>query len=218
MQYNCSLIADLLPLYADNVCSEESRKAVAEHIAECSQCRSTLEKMNSKLVITADNDIKVIKRIKKRIKLERIVIGLITAVAVYSLGGGICFSLLNTEQTMDYEKYDLAHNVIVEEDNEGNVWLIKQGSATEAWMLMPWLRDSSGNYGENTDLEAVNGLAFTLKERKINDFFVISMDSESEWQKERTLIFNKNEKKKMDSIYYYDDVSGTEYLLWERNE
>ena len=32
---SCELIKDLLPLYADDVCSSESRAAVAEHIAEC---------------------------------------------------------------------------------------------------------------------------------------------------------------------------------------
>ena len=48
MSKNCEIIKDLLPLYADDVCSEESRKLVAEHIAKCSECRAELEKMGIK--------------------------------------------------------------------------------------------------------------------------------------------------------------------------
>ena len=32
MKYPCDLIRDLLPLYQDGVCSEESRAAVEEHL------------------------------------------------------------------------------------------------------------------------------------------------------------------------------------------
>ena len=41
----CSVIRDLLPLYIDEVCSEDTKKLVAEHLAECEECRKTLEKM-----------------------------------------------------------------------------------------------------------------------------------------------------------------------------
>ena len=35
----CHIIQDLMVLYEDNVCSEESRQIVEEHIAECEECR-----------------------------------------------------------------------------------------------------------------------------------------------------------------------------------
>ena len=45
MSNNCDMIKDLLPLYADDVCSDESRKTVEEHIKECADCRTELEKL-----------------------------------------------------------------------------------------------------------------------------------------------------------------------------
>lgn len=39
MKYPCDLIRDIMPLYHDEVASEESRKAVEEHMEECSACR-----------------------------------------------------------------------------------------------------------------------------------------------------------------------------------
>lgn len=39
MKYSCDIIQDLLPLYLDGVCSEESKKAVETHLSECSACK-----------------------------------------------------------------------------------------------------------------------------------------------------------------------------------
>ena len=44
MKYPCPIINDLLPLYADGVCSEESRQAVMEHLKDCACCRKEYEK------------------------------------------------------------------------------------------------------------------------------------------------------------------------------
>lgn len=42
MKLSCDVIQDLLPLYHDGVCSEESRKIVEEHIATCAACKDVL--------------------------------------------------------------------------------------------------------------------------------------------------------------------------------
>ena len=45
MKIDCSVIRDLLPLYADEVCSEESRGLVREHLQECPDCKDMLRKL-----------------------------------------------------------------------------------------------------------------------------------------------------------------------------
>lgn len=45
MKYSCDMIRDLLTLYCDNVCSEDSRRAVEEHLEECDLCRGELQKL-----------------------------------------------------------------------------------------------------------------------------------------------------------------------------
>lgn len=42
MKIPCDMIRDLLPLYYDKVCSEESRQNVEEHLLECESCREEL--------------------------------------------------------------------------------------------------------------------------------------------------------------------------------
>ena len=42
---DCSVIRDLIPLYIDECCSEESRRMVEEHVKECDSCKKILEDM-----------------------------------------------------------------------------------------------------------------------------------------------------------------------------
>ena len=42
---NCTVIQDLLILYADDCCSEESKSLVEEHLAGCESCRKALAEM-----------------------------------------------------------------------------------------------------------------------------------------------------------------------------
>lgn len=46
MSLPCDIIRDLLPLYHDGVCSEESGRLVREHLAGCGPCRAALEVMD----------------------------------------------------------------------------------------------------------------------------------------------------------------------------
>lgn len=46
MNISCDVIRDLLPLYHDNVCSEESKTLVEEHLEQCEECREELKKID----------------------------------------------------------------------------------------------------------------------------------------------------------------------------
>ena len=45
MKQSCNVIKDLLILYEDDACSEDSRKAVEEHLNECQECRNYFNKI-----------------------------------------------------------------------------------------------------------------------------------------------------------------------------
>lgn len=56
---DCGMIKDLLPLYIDGVCSEESRQLVEEHMKECDTCRMLATKMKSELTLPMEDGTKV---------------------------------------------------------------------------------------------------------------------------------------------------------------
>uniref|UniRef100_UPI0006CFB5FC zf-HC2 domain-containing protein n=1 Tax=Clostridium sp. NkU-1 TaxID=1095009 RepID=UPI0006CFB5FC len=45
----CEVIKDLLPLYAQDLCSEESKIIVNEHISTCSDCGRHLDSITKKI-------------------------------------------------------------------------------------------------------------------------------------------------------------------------
>lgn len=47
MKLNCNVIHDLLPLYVDQICSDESRELVDEHLMGCRDCSMLLQRMRS---------------------------------------------------------------------------------------------------------------------------------------------------------------------------
>ncbi len=47
MNKDCEVIRDLLPLYADDVCSGRSRELIEEHLQECPDCSAMLEKLRT---------------------------------------------------------------------------------------------------------------------------------------------------------------------------
>ena len=84
----CSMIEDLLPLYAADACSEESRTAIESHLATCTSCRSKLERMNTETVSEAAmkaSGAQAAKVYAKKVKRHRIKVFIgVSALAFFS--------------------------------------------------------------------------------------------------------------------------------------
>lgn len=69
MKISCEIIKDLLPLYKDEVCSEDSNTLIENHILECKNCREYFEKINETFPINNIeknlNEAKPFKKISK---------------------------------------------------------------------------------------------------------------------------------------------------------
>lgn len=68
MEKTCDIIKDLLPLYLDKVCSEDSKRAVEEHIATCENCRKELEAYRSDITTTDNGGEEVIRKLSSHWK------------------------------------------------------------------------------------------------------------------------------------------------------
>ncbi|MBP3953656.1 zf-HC2 domain-containing protein [Bacillus suaedae] len=81
---SCEIIKDLLPLYYDSVCSDDSKRMVEEHLSKCNNCKMELERIQDEIHIPKiDNienrkDSNVIKNISaswKRLRLKSFIKG-----------------------------------------------------------------------------------------------------------------------------------------------
>lgn len=72
MKLSCNIIRDLLPLYAEGLASDDSRGAVAEHIAGCDDCRRMLTDLGWKPPIPVQTDTEALEHLGRRIRRRRI--------------------------------------------------------------------------------------------------------------------------------------------------
>lgn len=68
MRLQCTVIEDLLPVYTDGICSQESEKLIEEHLLECPACREMLAGMRTSAVeeVQQMDDLKPLQTISKR--------------------------------------------------------------------------------------------------------------------------------------------------------
>lgn len=131
MKYSCNLIRDLIPLYCDEICSEESKEAVETHMEECGECRKFYHEMKQADLVQEsvknrsyeDQQIASMKRIKKKWKKKNFAFGIIgiiigsvivgVTVKLLMLSGSIGILALDSalskvevcEDIVEYEKY-----------------------------------------------------------------------------------------------------------------
>ena len=81
MKTDCEVIRDLLPLYADEVCSGTSRQLIEEHLRECPDCSAVLEKLRSSEIESGLREEKeqVIEHQAKRFKRRSATVGSVIA-------------------------------------------------------------------------------------------------------------------------------------------
>ena len=85
-EITCSVIKDLLPLYADGVVSEDTRRIVAEHLKNCADCREIYESMISQVAIPIESA-KPLKNFKQSWKKKKIVIALTSVIITLTIIG-----------------------------------------------------------------------------------------------------------------------------------
>ena len=85
MKNECSIIRDLLPLYAENMVSDDTAAFVAEHLKSCEACRKEYEQIKKPKPIQKSNDAAPLQKLSHKLKLKRIQTIALTAVFVIAL-------------------------------------------------------------------------------------------------------------------------------------
>lgn len=85
MNLPCKIVEDMLPIYYDGVCSDESAKLIEKHLENCPQCSRLLSDLHTEIEISEKSvdDLKPLEEIQKKWKKSK---------RVY-LRTGICVTL-----------------------------------------------------------------------------------------------------------------------------
>ena len=105
MNIDCRVIGDLLPLYADESCSDASRALVDDHLKTCPRCRETLARMKSEQFLPAAQaiDPPAVADYAQKVKQRRqkrgtcLTVGVIALIVLLSLTVAAWMNLLRAQ-------------------------------------------------------------------------------------------------------------------------
>ena len=103
MKNECSIVQDILPLYVEDMVSEDTAGFVKEHLRGCPECRAELKKLREPVTVQLEPDINAapLKRLKKTLLMKKMQTILCTvAVLLALLLSGI--SLLIAPEYFEY--------------------------------------------------------------------------------------------------------------------
>lgn len=102
MDISCDIIRDLLPLYAEDLVSEDSRKLVDEHLCTCDPCTKQLGILKKAAQIPIEVDIKSLERVEHTIRRRKIMTVATAIMTVFTLiVTGFVFMLTPVFLTVD---------------------------------------------------------------------------------------------------------------------
>ena len=123
---NCNIIKDILPLYVDNIVSEDTKKLVEEHLLNCNDCKKELALLKTDLeapavVITEKDDIAFLKKIGLDIKKKRVFTAILSA-TISAIVVILSFAYLTAPEYIPY-----TYDIITADENNGIVTLSFSG-------------------------------------------------------------------------------------------
>lgn len=121
----CEVISDLLPLYCDGVCSQDSRRLVQEHLEDCPGCRELLRQMKEECLLPDGEERKkeaAVKELasvwKKTVKRYFMRGVLITLCACTLLGGGFWLLTRLWQIMVPVERMEFSVEAVTEQSVE----------------------------------------------------------------------------------------------------
>lgn len=90
MEISCNIIKDLLPLYAEELVSDDSRKMVDDHLCTCDSCKKELAAIKKTPQVPLETDVKSLKRVGDSIRRRRVLAALAAIMTVLTLGVTVC--------------------------------------------------------------------------------------------------------------------------------
>ncbi|MFS0643994.1 zf-HC2 domain-containing protein [Siminovitchia sp. 179-K 8D1 HS] len=80
-EIKCTIIQDVLPLYMDEVVSQDTKEMVDRHLKQCETCQKEYESMKRKLYIPAENKDSLFDKISKKWRKKKVMISIVSVLA-----------------------------------------------------------------------------------------------------------------------------------------
>ena len=106
MKISCNIIRDLLPLYAEDLASEDTRSLVDGHLCDCEECKTVLSGMKKTTPVLPETAMESLGKVKKHIRRRRVLSVMAALMTLITLASAVVTFLfapfqLTLEQALD---------------------------------------------------------------------------------------------------------------------
>lgn len=139
MSLDCNIVRDMIPLYIEELTSEESNTAIEQHLNQCKGCKKYLEEIQEPIEFptipkTEIEHMRKVKRILKR--KSRILIGVIIIFFVLLIGAFFRFFIIGSPIALDEADINYKWNYDAETEIysiQGSVGLTRESSRIKVY-------------------------------------------------------------------------------------
>lgn len=212
MKISCNVIRDILPLYVEDLASEDTMKLVDDHLCECDSCTRELGVLKKVHMIPVEREVTGLQKVKKSIIIRRVVAvlaALLTVFSLYSCG----MMLMDAKIYLDAE--DIVESVEAMEDGSIRIhWkYVITGCGSVGEEKIP-----EGETTRNFGIICYTRLSHVLSPQKQTPYEILSSEmkeivSEREWG---SSCWQLEGGASNWNIWYVNAEDGTgETLLWD---
>lgn len=113
MNKMCSVIRDLLPLYIEDMVSEDTRAVIDEHLADCPACRAELASLETSPELKPETSAAPLKRLRRDLRKKKIQ----TIAVTVAFMAAILLSLFAYVTAPQYFSYTPGLMTLTEDEN-----------------------------------------------------------------------------------------------------
>lgn len=193
MNVSCNIIRDLIPLYAEDMVSDDSAQLVKTHLEHCEGCRKVLEELNQPYPAPEDHNAMPLMKMKTVLRKKKVLTVALTLVSTL-LFSAVLFAFLTAPRYLPY--------------SDDTIQLSEQADGT---VTAAFSEQVSGYDVNRYPSEEGSGMSYSLTTyTTLWEEHVLSKDI-------GTIVLNDGNEA-VSSVYYYQTDGSVDQLIYGDDE
>lgn len=188
----CTIIQDVLPLYIDEVVSQDTKEMVDEHLQSCDKCQKEYESMKQDLYIPVENKDSLFNNISKKWRKKKVIVSIISILVTTIILIGVFLYVFYYETVIPYSE-DL---IKIERQNDNQLVSHYFGESYAGF---------NGTHPMPLEIDGEKkNVSFIFYTKTVVDSPSRNLINNKKSLNEQEYIFELPESEKIDMVYYVD--------------
>ena len=191
-EIKCTIIQDVLPLYIDEVVSQDTKEMIDEHLQYCNKCQKEYESMKRDIFIPVENKDSLFNNVSRKWRKKKVVISTVSTLVTAIILIVTFLSVFYYETVIPYSE-DL---IKIERQNDNQLVSRYYGESYAGF---------NGTHPIPLEIDGEKkNVSFIFYTKTIADSPSRNLINDEKSLNEQEYIFQLPESEKVDAVYYVD--------------